>query len=88
MRSASVLGVVMGFQSARQAASAYPGVVLLAQRGSRFGDAIQVVIDRSCREGHLQRGEQGVHADVQPWEEGGLFRQQHLPSRVVRGAEV
>jgi hypothetical protein len=35
-----VLGAVMGIQSARQAASAYPGVVLLAQRGYRFGQAV------------------------------------------------
>jgi hypothetical protein len=32
-----VLGAVMGIQSARQVASACPGVVLRAQRGYRFG---------------------------------------------------
>src|SRR6185503_12603373 len=78
--------MVMGFQSARQAASAYPGVVLLAQRGYRFGDAIQVVVDRSRRERRSQRRECGVHGDVQPRKEGGLFRHRHLPSRVVGGA--
>ena len=77
----------MGFQSARQAASAYPGMVLLAQRGSRFGDAIQVVIDGSCREGHLQRGEQDVHADV-PWLYVGMYTlfatlQVTLPARSI-----
>ena len=88
IRLTLVLGVVMIVQSARQAASAYPGVVFLAQRGYRFGDAIQVVVDRSRRERRSQRRECGVHGDVQPRKEGGLFRHRHLPSRVVGGAEV